>query len=106
MKWIALVYGAGLGVAQFFLLKEIVRLALAQQQALPKRVIGLVCAKLAVYAAAALGAVYLFEEVLIWAGVGLGAGLVGFAVLWFARTLRRAGQPKPCDAPNIGKENS
>lgn len=90
MLWLALCYGLALGAAQFFLLKALVRLALARRSGAAARLPLLLAAKLAVYLAAALGAVYLFEETLLWAGVGLGAGLVGLAVLQTIASLRRA----------------
>ncbi len=91
MWWLALCYGLLLGIAQFFLLRALIRLALARRQGPDGRLPWLLATKLAAYLAAALGAVYLFEQTLVWAGVGLGAGLVGLAALAAVRSLRRAG---------------
>lgn len=102
MRWIALGCGLALGCGQFFLLKAILALALAgpqtdQQpngrapQAAPSRRLPLLLAgKLAVYLAAALAAVWLLEDALLYAGIGLVVGLVGLAFFWGWRGLRRA----------------
>ena len=102
MRWIALGCGLALGCGQFFLLKAILALALADPQtdqqpngrapqAAPSRRLPLLLAgKLAVYLAAALAAVWLLEDALLYAGIGLVVGLVGLAFFWGWRGLRRA----------------
>ena len=102
MRWIALGCGLALGCGQFFLLKAILALALAgpqadqrpngrAPQAAPSRRLPLLLAgKLAVYLAAALAAVWLLEDALLYAGIVLVVGLVGLAFFWGWRGLRRA----------------
>lgn len=83
-------YGLLLGGTQFFLLKALLGLALAGGARAKRRLPLLLVAKLAVYTAAVVGALYLFGDALGFAGLGLGAGLVGMAVLAALRGLRQA----------------
>ncbi len=88
MLWLALGYGFALGAAQFYLIKALFRLALVQQQGLRglrwPTALGLL-----VYVAAALAAVYLFEDRLVPVAAGLGIGLAVCGAIWLARKVRK-----------------
>lgn len=102
MVWIALGCGFALGCAQFFLLKALIAQALSGRQ---RRLPLLLAAKLAVYLAAALAAVYLLGDALLYAGVGLLAGLAGLAlVLGFVGLRRAAADPPPDPKPKRGEK--